>query len=86
MDENTKILVSIGAATAANCIPCFEHLYYQAKSLKLGDEEIKETVDIAIKVKNGAHIAIRSSINEIMSDEHIPTKKIDPDDCPCNCT
>ena len=24
MDEKTKLLVCLGAATAANCIPCFE--------------------------------------------------------------
>ncbi|MFZ2631716.1 MAG: hypothetical protein WA081_05995, partial [Desulfosalsimonadaceae bacterium] len=25
MDEKMKTLIAIGAATAANCIPCFEH-------------------------------------------------------------
>ena len=82
MDERTKILISLGAATAANCIPCFEHLYYKAHGLKLNSEEIQETVDIAAKVKSGAHIALKSSISDIMSDEHEQT---DSETCPCGC-
>ncbi len=85
MDEKTKILISLGAATAANCIPCFEHLYYQAKNLELGDEEIQETVDIAVKVKNGAHVAIKSVIKDIMGEELKQGEKADPNDCPCSC-
>ncbi len=82
MNEREKILISLGAATAANCIPYFEHLYYQAQSIKLNHEEIHEAVDIAIKVKNGAHIAIKSSIIDIMSEEH---EKADSETCPCDC-
>ncbi len=82
MDEKTKILISLGAATAANCIPCFEHLYYQAQSLKLNSEEIQETVDIAAKVKSGAHIALKSSINNIMGDKQEQTN---PETCRCGC-
>ena len=28
--DNVQVLIAIGAATAANCIPCFEHLYEKA--------------------------------------------------------
>ncbi len=84
MDEKTGILISIGAATAANCIPCFEHLYYQAKSLKLDDEEILEAVEIAVKVKNGAHVAIKSFMNEIMDDD-FERAGSETDTCPCDC-
>ena len=34
MDEHTEIFIALGAATAANCGPCFEH--YFAKAEKLG--------------------------------------------------
>ncbi len=35
MEERTKLLVALGAATAANCITCFEHLHYEAGSAGL---------------------------------------------------
>jgi len=66
MEEKTKLLIALGAATAANCIPCFEHLYYQAGAAGLTSEEIQQVVDLASKVKNGAHIALKNSINDMM--------------------
>ena len=68
MDERTKMLISLGAATAANCIPCFEYLFEKSRELNLTDEEIQEAVDIAGKVKNGAQIAMKNFIGDIMGD------------------
>ncbi|MCP3940114.1 MAG: hypothetical protein GY710_01345 [Desulfobacteraceae bacterium] len=82
INDKTKMLISLGAATAANCIPCFEHLYYQAKNLGLCDEEILEAVETAVKVKNGAHIAIKSVIDGVMKGENISS---DNEKCPCGC-
>ena len=69
MDEKTKLLIALGAATAANCIPCFEHLYYEAGVAGLTSKEIQEVVGLASKVKNGAHIALKNSINDMMGSE-----------------
>ena len=69
MDEKTRLLIALGAATAANCIPCFEHLYFEAGVAGLTSEEINQVVDLASKVKNGAHIALKNSINDIMDIE-----------------
>ena len=66
MEERTKLLVALGAATAANCIPCFEHLYCEAGGAGLTQEEIQEVVDLANKVKQGAHIALKNSVNDIL--------------------
>jgi len=33
MDEKSKLLICLGAATAANCIPCFEHYFGKANVL-----------------------------------------------------
>jgi hypothetical protein len=59
-------MVALGAATAANCIPCFEHLYCETWSAGLSHEEIQQVVDLASKVKQGAHIALKNSVNEIL--------------------
>jgi ferritin-like protein len=66
MEERTKLLVALGAATAANCIPCFEYLYCEAGVAGLTREEIQEVVALASKVKQGAHVALKNSIHDIM--------------------
>ena len=77
MDEKTTILICLGAATAANCVPCFEHYFKKAEALNLTTEEIQEAVDLAGKVKSGAQIAMRGSIGKIMGQE------IHEDPCSC---
>ena len=77
MDERVRLLISLGAATAANCVPCFEHYFKKAEALNLTPEEIQEAVDLAGKVKSGAQIAMRGSIGKIMGQE------IQEDPCSC---
>ena len=62
MDERTRLLVSLGAAVAANCVPCFEHFLGKTEAAGLTAQEIQEAAEIADKVKNGARITIMSSI------------------------
>lgn len=66
MDERTKVLICLGAANAANCIPCFEHYFEKAKTVGLTLEQIQEAVDVASQVKKGAHLAIKNKINDAM--------------------
>ncbi len=69
MDEKTKVLICLGSATAANCIPCFEHYFGKAKAVGLTSEEIQEAVDLASQVKKGAHMAIKNCVNGLMGEE-----------------
>ena len=69
MDERTAILICLGAATAANCVPCFEHYFRKAAALNLTAEDIQEAVDLAGKVKSGAQIAMRGSIARTIGQE-----------------
>jgi hypothetical protein len=64
--EKADVLIAIGAATAANCIPCFEHLYEKALTLRIPTAEIKRASQIAGLVKNGANTAISNSIDELL--------------------
>ncbi|MFZ0932150.1 MAG: hypothetical protein WAN11_26360 [Syntrophobacteraceae bacterium] len=32
MDEKTDLLICLGAATAANCIPCFDYYFKKASA------------------------------------------------------
>jgi alkylhydroperoxidase/carboxymuconolactone decarboxylase family protein YurZ len=57
MDEKTSLLICLGASPAANCIPCFEHYHRKASAAGLTSEQMLEAVELANKVKNGAHLA-----------------------------
>lgn len=82
MDEKTKLLISIAAATASNCIPCFEHIYYKSKEMDVSWDEIQQAVDIGEKIKNGSSLAIKSVIMDIQNGDHDLTGA---EQCPCSC-
>jgi AhpD family alkylhydroperoxidase len=69
MDEKTKILISLGASAAANCIPCFEHHHGKALRTGLTHGEIEEAVEVAMQVKNGAHLTTRRFIDQTLEKE-----------------
>ena len=72
MDEKTSLLICLGASAAANCIPCFEHYHKKASVAGLSSEEILEAVELANKVKSGAHLVMRNSIRNFMGQEVPP--------------
>ena len=69
MDEKTALLISLGASTAANCIPCFEHYHKKAVTAGLTSEDILEAVEVASRVKNGAHTVLRGFIKNLVGQE-----------------
>lgn len=69
MDEKASLLICLGASAAANCIPCFEHYHKKASAAGLTSEEILEAVELANKVKSGAHLVMRNSIRNFMGQE-----------------
>ena len=68
MDEKTKLLICLRAATAANCIPCFEHYFGKAESVDLTPEEIQAAVNLDSQVEKGAYLAIKNKINDVFFD------------------
>lgn len=65
MNDTTEVLISLGASTAANCVPCFEYYFGKATTLGLNMEDIKKAVEIGNKVKTGSSIAMTKSIRSI---------------------
>ena len=47
LDAKTETLIAIGAATASNCIPCFEHIYEKAITSGITSAEINRAADAA---------------------------------------
>jgi len=66
LEDKIEILIAIGAATASNCIPCFEHLYEKAINSGVTFAEIKRASEVAGQVKKGAHIALTNSMNDLI--------------------
>jgi alkylhydroperoxidase/carboxymuconolactone decarboxylase family protein YurZ len=72
MDEKTSLLICLGASAASNCIPCFQHYHQKSSAAGLTPEEILEAVELAYKVKSGAHLLTRSSIKAFFGQETRP--------------
>ncbi len=66
MDEKKSLLICLGASVAANCIPCFEHYNKKASAAGLTSEEILEAVELASKVKSGAHLVMRNGVKNCL--------------------
>jgi len=71
MNEQTKELVAMGAAAAANCHPCMD--YHLAKCDKLGidREEVATAVKVGLMVNRGAESAIRKKANALLGEAMI---------------
>jgi len=65
MDGKTELLISLGAATAANCAPCFEYYFKKATAAGVPSDEMRKAVELANKIKTGASICMRKSIGDI---------------------
>lgn len=69
MDERTELYIALGAATAANCVPCFEHYFAKAEVLGITAEDMEQTVKIAARVRGGAGMVMKDSIRKILKNE-----------------
>ena len=54
LDPRARILVAIGAVTAANCTDCLEETVGMAKQLGANEEQIGATIEIGKRVRDGA--------------------------------
>lgn len=51
LPDKTLELIALGAAVAGNCIPCLEWHHKKCVELGIPNEEIKEAIDMANRVK-----------------------------------
>jgi len=82
-DEKIVTLICLGAATAANCIPCFEHLYEKAQHAGLTQAEIRGAAQLAAVVKKGAHLALKSTIDDLLGTDFKARDEMRPQPCGC---
>ena len=66
LNDREQSLVALGAALAANCIPCIEYHIPEAQRAGLDAAEIKEAVQIADKVRRvPARMVMQSALARI---------------------
>ena len=86
LEDKIENLIAIGAAMAANCIPCFEQLYEKAITSGISLAEIRRTTEIAAQVKKGAHISLTNSIDELIGSKEtqgFPCNQVADKSCFC---
>lgn len=85
MNTKIKVMISLGSSYAAGCIPCFDHYYMLAKEEKITDNDIKDIIAIAKKVRNGSDIALEKAILDVIDENDICVKMND-EFHPCKCS
>jgi 4-carboxymuconolactone decarboxylase len=85
LDKKEKELVALGTALGSNCIPCVVYHISEARKNGISDEQIREAIDIAEKVKKvPAQNVLNSAYAQIDPASEMPRKNdstIPPDCC-----
>ena len=68
MDTQTKELVAMGAAAAANCHPCIDFHLAKCDALGIDREEVVDAVKVGLMVNRGAENALRKKARELLGD------------------
>lgn len=71
MDKQTKELVAMGAAAAANCHPCMDFHLAKCDELGIDREEVLAAVKVGLMVNRGAENAIRKKSQELLGETAI---------------
>ena len=71
MDKQTKELVAMGAAAAANCHPCMDFHLAKCDELGIDRGEVVAAVKVGLMVNRGAGSAIRKKARELLGDTMI---------------
>ncbi len=71
MDEQTKELVAMGAAAAANCHPCMDYHLAKCDELRTDRQEVAAAVKVGLMVNRGAERAIRKKARELLGETTI---------------
>ncbi len=71
MNEQTKELIAMGAAAAANCHPCIDYHLAKCDQLGIDREDVIAAVKVGLTVNRGAENAIRKKAHEILCETAI---------------
>jgi AhpD family alkylhydroperoxidase len=86
LSDRDKELVAIGAAIASNCVPCIEYHVPAARKTGLDDDEIKEAISLADKVKRVPARKILESARALLGQEDNPVELAESADSASCCS
>ena len=66
--QSVRELVAIGAAIGSNCEPCFKYHYSEARKLGVSKEDIRQSVDMAQRVKDSPAGSIRALAEKLLDE------------------
>lgn len=67
MDERTKELIAIGVSIGAHCQPCLAFHLSKARKLGIGEDEIREAIEVGRMVEKGASSAMKKYVGLVFS-------------------
>jgi 4-carboxymuconolactone decarboxylase len=82
LSEKEIELVAIGAAVGSNCIPCIVYHVGVAKKLGCADEEIREAVELADKIRKVPSDQVLNSAFALLGKAPDDSESCAPD---CGC-
>ena len=81
MEDKTKLLIAVGAAVTANCLPCLKTAVTQAEKVGVEKKEILEAIAVGRVVRKGAFGKTDKFASTLTG------KNVDsPDECPFGST
>ena len=78
MDARTKELIAIGASVSGHCHPCLSYHMNKAWELGVGEDEIREAIEVGYMVERGASMAMRKHAGQLLE----PAQSRDGACCP----
>ena len=66
LDPDTQLLVGIGAAVAAGCIPCLENFVKMAENNEIDDRRLKTAAIIGQFVKNQPAMHMQTAADRLL--------------------
>ncbi len=77
-------LTALGAAIASNCIPCIEYHIPQARKAGLSDEEIREAVELADKVRRVPADKVLKTASALLAEQNEGRQAEEDRSCGCS--
>jgi AhpD family alkylhydroperoxidase len=69
MNARIKELIAIGVSVGVHCQPCLDFHLGKARKLDIGEDEIKDAIEVGYMVEKGALTAMRNHVKLALNQE-----------------
>jgi AhpD family alkylhydroperoxidase len=85
LSKRDNELVALGAAVGSNCVPCIVFHIREARDCGLTDDEIREAVDSAHKLKQTPATLVLNAAHQELSDVSSEPGEDEAESSSCGC-